>query len=110
MTASRILRSRLDSSCEAISANLGTTSNHCQVGCKAIEPQPTQRRESEAITIGDRTPSSLDPRLRTNKFRTGETQPLRGTQPEIHPLRREALVVENFVAFHGITAGRETAR
>src|SRR6476661_3111576 len=102
MTASRIFRSRRDSSCEAISANLGTTSNHCQVGCEAIEPQPAERRERESITVSDRTPPSVYPRLGTNKFRTGETQPIRCAQPEVYVLRGPAVIVQQLVALYGI--------
>src|SRR5215467_7258045 len=110
MTASRILRSRLDSSCEAISANLGTTSNHCQVGRETIEAQPTQRREPEPITVGNRAPSSLHPRLDTNKFRTRETQPVHCAQPQIHALGGAAPFVEDFRPFDWILRARQTSR
>ena len=97
MTASRILRSRLDSSCEGISANLGTTSNDCQVSREAIEPEPAERRELESVITLYRGPSGVNPRLSTNKFRTGETQPIRSAQPEIHSFRRTAVVVQKFM-------------
>src|SRR5438094_7671017 len=108
MTASSILRSRLDSSCEAISANLGTTSNYCQVTGEAVEPQPAQWREHEPVLIGDRAPSLSDPTTSTNKFRTRETQPAGRAQPEVDLLSGTAVVVEELAPIHRIGSGSES--
>src|SRR5437762_848856 len=96
MTASSILRSRRDSSCEAISANLGTTSNHCQVTCEAVETKPAQGGENEPVAVDDRAPSFAEPWTSTNKFRTGETQAVRRSQPQVYAFR-VAIVLVPFV-------------
>src|ERR1051326_9087911 len=109
MTASSILRSRRDSSGEAISANLGTTSNQCQVCGEAVEAQPTRRREDKPPICLHRTPACVNPRLSTNKFRTRETQAIRSAQPEIHRLGRPVFVVERLAAGCRIRPGRQLA-
>src|SRR5690349_6574828 len=82
MTASSTLRSRLLSSWDAISAKLRTTSNNCQVGGEAIEAQPPRGREYQFV-VANRPPTRGNPRLSTNKFRTGETQTAARSQREI---------------------------
>ena|SRR5205085_6202833 len=96
MTASSIFRSRRDSSCEAISANLGTTSNHCQVAGETVEAQPPQRCEHEPVFVSDGAPALSDPTTSTDKFRTRQTQAVRRPQPKIYLLGGATLIVQFF--------------
>src|SRR4051812_8304126 len=85
MTASSTRRSLFVSSSAAISAKLSMTSKQSQVGCDAIEPQPSGGGEGQTIS-GHSSPAGVHPGTSVLALGLIHFESIRSPQPEIHGL------------------------
>src|SRR5438046_2534565 len=84
MTASRTRRSRLESSSDAISSNILTTSEVCQVRGDRVQSKPAECCEHQPTVVANMSPTLVDPCAGRRQLRTCELEARARAEAEVH--------------------------